>query len=84
MKAKNLVSLNEFCTKKNTGISVNHSNNQPGLIEISTAKETGFINEVQLKHLEKYIRCYDEQDFNLNGIETITHLLQRINCVSSW
>jgi hypothetical protein len=48
------------------------------LIEITTIKETGFIDAGQLQQLEKFIRLYYELDINLEGIETITHLLQRI------
>jgi hypothetical protein len=49
------------------------------LIEITTIKETGFIDAGQLQQLEKFIRLYYELDINMEGIETITHLLQRIN-----
>ena len=33
----------------------------------------------QLHNLEKLIRLYYELDINLEGIETITYLLQRMN-----
>ena len=52
---------------------------QTGLIEITTIKETGFIDASQLQNLEKYVLFHYELDINLEGIETITHLLQRIN-----
>jgi len=39
----------------------------------------GFIDSGQLQQLEKYIRLYYELDINLEGIETITHLLRRID-----
>ena len=35
--------------------------------------------QVSFSNLEKFIRLYYELDINLEGIETITHLLQRIN-----
>jgi hypothetical protein len=35
--------------------------------------------ESQLNELEKIIRLYYELDINLEGIETVIHLLQRIN-----
>jgi hypothetical protein len=49
------------------------------LIEITTVREAGFIEADQLKQLEKFIRLYYELDINLEGIETINYLLQRIN-----
>jgi hypothetical protein len=52
---------------------------QTGLIDVTTIEETSFIDANQLQQLEKFIRFYYEFDINLEGIETITHLLQRIN-----
>jgi hypothetical protein len=49
------------------------------LIEITTVKNTEYIAADQLLQLEKFIRFYYEMDINLEGIETINHLLQRIN-----
>jgi hypothetical protein len=48
------------------------------LIEITTIEETRFIDTAQLQQLEKIVRFYYELDINLEGIETVTHLLQRI------
>jgi hypothetical protein len=78
MQTDNLIAINEFCINHNIEISFISSLQQTGLIEISTIKETGFIDASQLQHLEKIVRFYYELDINLEGIETITHLLQRI------
>ena len=48
------------------------------MIEITTIKETGFVDSAQLQQLEKIVHLYYELDINLESIETITHLLQRI------
>jgi hypothetical protein len=79
MQTEYLIALDEFCANHNIEISFINSLQQTGLIEITTIKETGFIDSYQLQQLEKYIRLYYELDINLEGIETITHLLQRIN-----
>jgi cytochrome c peroxidase len=50
-----------------------------GLIEITIIKEAEYIHESQLNELEKIVRLYYEMDINLEGIETVIHLLQRIN-----
>jgi hypothetical protein len=49
------------------------------LIEITTIKESAFIEADQLQKLEKFVRLYYELDINLEGIETVNYLLQRIN-----
>ena len=79
MLSKNLIPINEFCVNHNIEISFISSLQQTGLIEITTIKETEFIDVAQLRQLEKFVRFYFDLDINIEGIETITHLLQRIN-----
>ena len=79
MQKEKLIALNEFCAHHNIEISFLSSLEQTGLIEITTIKDKGFIDVDQLSQLEKFVRLYFELDINFEGIETITHLLQRIN-----
>lgn len=79
MQKDNLIALDEFCFSHNIEVSFIISLQQNGLIEINTIDERGFVDASQLQNLEKYLRFYYDLDINLEGIETITHLLQRIN-----
>lgn len=79
MQVENLIAVDEFCVNHCIEISFISSLQQTGLIEITTVKETEFIDAGQLQQLEKFIRLYYELDINIEGIETISHLLQRIN-----
>jgi len=79
MQTENLIAVNEFCVNHNIEISFISSLQQTGLIEITNIEETEFINAGQLQQLEKFICFYYELDINLEGIETIHHLLGRIN-----
>jgi hypothetical protein len=79
MQTENLIAVDAFCANYNIEISFISSLQQIGLIEITTVKETEFINASQLRHLEKIVHLYYELDINIEGIETITHLLYRIN-----
>jgi hypothetical protein len=78
MQKEYLIAIDEFCTIHNIEISFITSLQQTGLIEITTIKESSFIDPVQLQQLEKIIRLYFEMDINLEGIEAIYHLLQKI------
>jgi hypothetical protein len=78
MKREYLIAVDEFCTHHNIENSFISSLQETGLIEITTIDETGFIDARQLEQLEKFIRFHYDLDINLEGIETITHLLQRI------
>jgi len=81
MQTENLIAIDVFCAHHNIEVSFITSLHQSGLIEITTVKEAGFINADQLQYLEKFIRFYYDLDINLEGIETIAHLLQRINAM---
>lgn len=79
MQTDYLIALDEFCVNHGIEISFISSLHQTGLIKITTVKETGFIEADQLQQLEKFVRLYYDLDINLEGIETINHLLHRIN-----
>jgi MerR HTH family regulatory protein len=79
MQTEHLIPAREFCASHNIEISFIRSLQESGLIEIATIQEAGFIHTDQLQQLEKIVRLYYEMDINLEGIETITHLLQRVN-----
>ena len=79
MNKRNMIPADEFCSCHNIEISFLSSLQEAGLIEITTIKETEYIPESQLNELEKIVRLYYELDINLEGIETINHLLHRIS-----
>lgn len=79
MQTEEMIIVNEFCIHHNIDISFINSLRDSGLIEITIADEKLFIPESQLPHLEKLVRLYYEMDINLEGIETITYLLSRMN-----
>ncbi|HEY3369773.1 MAG TPA: chaperone modulator CbpM [Prolixibacteraceae bacterium] len=75
---KKLISAHEFCVSHNIEVSFIRSLEETGLIEIKTIEETGFIPATQLQQLERMVRLYNELGINIEGIDTITHLLHRI------
>ena len=78
MVMKKLISAREFCASHNIEVSFIHSLEETGLIEIKTIEEIGFIPVSQLQQLEKIVHLYNELGINIEGIDTITHLLHRI------
>jgi len=81
MQIENLIALDEFCAKHEIEISFIDSLQQNGLIEITMIEDAWFIDSDQLLQLEKFVRFYYELDINLEGIETISHLLERVNAL---
>lgn len=79
MTKENLISANEFCISHNIEISFIDSLNEEGLIEVTTVDDVEYICQDQLNDLEKIVRLYYDLDINIEGIETVIHLLKRIN-----
>jgi len=79
----NLIAVNEFCVNHNIEISFLNLLQQNGLIEISTVESKYFVEKEQLPQLEKFVRFHYDLDINLEGIETITYLLQRIEIMQN-
>ncbi|MBK8805961.1 MAG: chaperone modulator CbpM [Bacteroidales bacterium] len=73
-----LIPVKEFCVYHNIEMSFLNLLQKNGLIEISTIDSKHFVEKEQLPQLEKYVRFYYELDINLEGIETINFLLQKI------
>ncbi len=81
MQTGHLIAVNEFCINNDIEISFIHSLQENGLIEIAFVEETAFFDAEQLLQVEKCIHFHYDLDINLEGIETITHLLQRMNAM---
>lgn len=79
MPTTHLIAANEFCIYHNIELSFIYSLQQSGLITVTVVEEKLFIEESELPQLEKLVRLYHEMDINLEGIETITYLLQRMH-----
>ena len=79
MLTEEMISANEFCIYHNIDLTFITSLKDSGLIEISTVGEKIFVSESELSKVEKLVRLYYEMDINIEGIETITYLLQRLN-----
>jgi hypothetical protein len=79
MRTEYLIPIDKFCASHDIEISFISSLQESGLIEITTIKESAFIEADQLQKLEKFVRLYYELDINLEGIETVNYLLQHIN-----
>ncbi|MEO8147099.1 MAG: chaperone modulator CbpM [Bacteroidia bacterium] len=83
MEKESLIAVSEFCTIHHIEFSFVNSLNEYGLIEIIEVDDTRFIPETQLLMLEKIVTLHDELGINLEGIDTINHLLNIINDMQS-
>ncbi len=79
MATQDMITAQDFCIHHNVEISFIQSLNESGLIEVTQQEETLCVPLHQLPQLEKMVRLYYEMDINMEGLETITHLLNRMN-----
>jgi len=78
MKSDNLIDLNVFCINHNVEVSFISLLQKNGLVEVTTFEEKAFLEVDQLKQVEQFTRLYYELDINMEGIETVAHLLERV------
>jgi len=78
-----LISADEFCTCHNIEFSFMRNLQEFGMIELVTRQEVSYIPESQLEKLEKILRLHEDLEINVEGIDAINHLLQRIGEMQS-
>ncbi len=77
METEEWIAADEFCIHHHIELSFIYSLKDSGLVETVSREEKIFVPSSQLSQLEKLVRLY-EMDINLEGIETVTYLLQRM------
>ncbi|MEO6288462.1 MAG: chaperone modulator CbpM [Ginsengibacter sp.] len=78
MKTEDLIPAKDFCLYHNIEYSFISSLQNSGLINVTSVKRSTFIHIDDVRKLEKFVRLHYELDINLEGIETINHLLEKI------
>ncbi len=79
MTSEDLVPALEIIEKYQIELSFFSSLQESGLIQVITLEETEYIPLRQLSQVEKIVRLYYDLDINMEGIETIIHLLDKID-----
>lgn len=78
MGKANWISIEQCCVYYNIERSFVQKLDEHGLIELSRSEETVYISFEQLSDLEKYVHLHFELEINLEGLETIKHLLDQV------
>ncbi len=78
MKTEDLIPAKDFCLHHNIEYSFISSLENSGLINVTSVRRSTFIHIDEMKKLEKFVRLYYEFDINIEGLETINHLLDKI------
>jgi chaperone modulatory protein CbpM len=78
MNTDNLIPVTEFCLHHKIEHSFVFSLHESGLLEMITMEQKQYLPAGELKNLEKMVTLYYEMNINIEGIETINYLLQRL------
>lgn len=78
-----LIPAQDFCVSHNVTIETVQTLSNYGLIEVIQQEHTLLIPENQLKRLEQILVFNRELEINLEGIETILQLLERIETMQN-
>ncbi|HEX5167860.1 MAG TPA: chaperone modulator CbpM [Cyclobacteriaceae bacterium] len=78
MENEELISIHDFCVTCNIEESFVELLQRSELIEVTVVEGQTFIQAEQLTRLEKLTRLHYDLAINLEGIEVIDQLLQRI------
>lgn len=78
MVRKNLISTDEFCIHHNIEFSFIRNLQEFGLVETVSVQKVEYIPEDQLEKVERMLRLHKDLEINTEGIDTIGHLVDKI------
>lgn len=74
-----LIIIKEYCIQSRIESDFIVQLINEGLIEVTVVDDEDYIHSSQLKALEQYARWYYDLSINVEGIDVIRHLLDRMN-----
>ncbi|MCA6435176.1 MAG: chaperone modulator CbpM [Bacteroidetes bacterium] len=79
METRDLILIEHFCANHEIEFSFFNSLNEFGLIKIIVQEDNKYLHQEQLKEVEKMMRMHYDLNINMEGIDVIFLLLNRIH-----
>lgn len=83
MKREHYIIATDFCSSHNIEISFLNTLDENGLIRLERTGEIYYIEENQLPGLERIVTLYFDLGVNIEGIDTIINLLERVEAMQN-
>lgn len=83
MSAENFIPVNTLCIHYKMEQSFFGNLSEIGLIDIQIIEDTPYIHKDSIYEIEKIIRMHQELDVNLEGIDVVFNLLQKIDALQT-
>jgi hypothetical protein len=81
MEQDELIPVKDYCFYHNIEYSFIDSLENSGLISVTSVQQSAFSPLDEMSKLEKFVRLHYDLDINLEGIETINYLLEKIEAM---
>ena len=78
MESSLLIPANSFCSSHDIAIAFIEDLHSFGLVTVVSKQDNLYIPEAEILKLERILTFNKELEINLPGVETILHLLERI------
>ena len=78
MEQEELIPARDFCLHHNIEYSFISSLESSGLISVTSIKRSTYLRADDIHKLEKFVRFHYDLDINIEGIETINYLLEKV------
>jgi hypothetical protein len=79
MEGHNYITVKEFCVSHGITSNFIFELHEFGLIEVIQQEDTHYLSYEELPKAEKILRLHSDLEINLEGIEVIHELLERIH-----
>jgi len=83
MSIENFIPLNTLCLHYKLEISFFNTLNENGLIEIQLVDEIQYVHKESIYEIEKIVRMHKELEVNIEGIDVVLNLLQKIDALQT-
>ncbi|MCB9168992.1 MAG: MerR family transcriptional regulator [Flavobacteriales bacterium] len=78
MSTEELISVELYCRHEDMDLTFVQSLADRGLIQVVVRQQNTYIAPEQVTQLEKLARMHFDLEINLEGLEAISHLLERV------
>jgi len=79
MSSDQLIPAGEFCTFHHVELSFLQNHHDSGLIVLTIRNAVAYLEQDQLPTVEKFARWHYELSINAEGIEALSHVLDRVD-----
>lgn len=83
MENEELVPVEVFCSTYHVQTTLIDSLEENGLMHVTVRQERRYIDFAELERVEKMVRLHEDLGINVEGIEAIAHLLERMETLQA-